>query len=124
MYTLYVCVAIGCQSFWAADRQAGTTFRQRPRWPAIVATQVKTKGARKISYAQFKDALVLVATKKGGSPDSVVETITSASGPLTNATQADYVKFHDNKVRPCCCRPPCVRINSISLGFICVVYDH
>lgn len=99
------------------------------RWPSAaasvqpsIATQVKPKGARKITFEQFLEALRQIATRKV--PDELLlftaETLTRLSkdlelahvedlvlaspGPMTQATQPDYVKFHDDKV---CCSTCC-----------------
>lgn len=86
--------------------------------------QAKTKGSQKITFAEFERALELVAEKKvwlhalalltnvaapsmttdksdimqGCSADDLKSKICSASGPKTQATTPDYVKFHDDKV--------------------------
>lgn len=59
---------------------------------------MKTKGARRITFAQFVDALGLVAAKKGMSLAAVVSAVLAADGPSVTGTRADYVKFHDDKV--------------------------
>jgi p25-alpha len=62
-----------------------------------VHVQVKVKGARKIGYQEFLLALDQIADKKGVSKEEIVQAITAAGGPVLNATQADAVKFHDDK---------------------------
>jgi len=62
--------------------------------------QVKTKGARKISFTQFMDALSLVASKTGISLSRAAQTVVAANGPSVSGTKAHYVKFHDDKVSP------------------------
>lgn len=59
--------------------------------------QVKTKGARKIKFAQFVDALGLIAAKNGVSLAEAAQTVLAAEGPSVSGTKADYVKFHDDK---------------------------
>ena len=59
--------------------------------------QVKTKGARKISFSQFMDALSLVASKTGVSLSAAAQTVVAANGPSVSGTRAHYVKFHDDK---------------------------
>ena len=61
--------------------------------------QVKTKGARKITFAQFMDALSLVASKRGVSLSKAAQTVVAVNGPAVSGTKADYVKFHDDKAR-------------------------
>ena len=93
-------------------------------------SQVKTKGARKISFLEFKKAVAAIAAKKvnthslqltsmsrqtvplefpfsilhsliyftqGLGAEAVEEVISNSGGPKTQATKADYVKFHDDK---------------------------
>ncbi len=62
--------------------------------------QVKTKGARKISFTQFMDALSLVASKTGISLSRAAQTVVAANGPSVSGTKAHYVKFHDDKASP------------------------
>ncbi|CAK0783737.1 hypothetical protein CVIRNUC_006936 [Coccomyxa viridis] len=59
--------------------------------------KVKTKGARKINFQQFVDALSLIAAKKGISLGEAADTVVAANGPCVSGTKADYVKFHDDK---------------------------
>lgn len=58
---------------------------------------MKTKGARKINFQQFVDALSLIAAKKGISLGEAADTVVAANGPCVSGTKADYVKFHDDK---------------------------
>ncbi|EIE22274.1 P25-alpha [Coccomyxa subellipsoidea C-169] len=58
---------------------------------------VKTKGARKIQFAEFEKALDLVATKKAIDRDELEKRLLASEGPKTQATKADFVKFHDDK---------------------------
>ena len=58
---------------------------------------MKTKGARKISFQQFVDALALIAAKRGASLGEAAGTVVAANGPCVSGTKADYVKFHDDK---------------------------
>ena len=62
--------------------------------------QVKTKGARKITFPQFVEALSLIAGKRGVSLREAAQTVVAANGPAVSGTKADYVKFHDDKARP------------------------
>lgn len=63
-----------------------------------ILSQVKTKGARRITFSQFADALALVAAKKGTPLAEVAGAVLAADGPSVSGTRADYVKFHDDKV--------------------------
>ncbi len=57
------------------------------------ALQVKAKGARKMTYPEFINALDHVAAKKRTTADAVAAAICGAAARI-NATQADFVKFH------------------------------
>lgn len=63
----------------------------------LIFAKVKTKTERRITFAQFLKGLELIAEKKGISPDDVSNTILSHGGPQFAGTQADHVKFHDDK---------------------------
>ena len=63
----------------------------------LIFAKVKTKGARKIDFAQFQTACEQVAAKKGVSMDFIKGKIAKAGGPQFEGTKADYVKFHDDK---------------------------
>lgn len=56
------------------------------------------KGARKIDYSSFLKALDHVAAKKGCAVDQIIATICKSGGPENNGTQAEAVKWHDDKV--------------------------
>ncbi|CAL5221465.1 g3660 [Coccomyxa viridis] len=59
--------------------------------------QVKVKGARKIGFGEFEKALEQVAAKKGIGMDELKEKLCANEGPKVQATQPDFVKFHDDK---------------------------
>uniref|UniRef100_A0A7S1RU28 EF-hand domain-containing protein n=1 Tax=Alexandrium catenella TaxID=2925 RepID=A0A7S1RU28_ALECA len=64
----------------------------------IIFNKVKNRGERKIDYEQFKDACISVATKRGSSVADVQMAVMKAHGPsMHGATQADSVRFHDDK---------------------------
>eukprot|EP00873_Tetraselmis_striata_P017380 jgi/Tetstr1/437644/TSEL_026311.t1 len=60
-------------------------------------TKVKEKGERRIDFRQFNVALDLMADKKGKSRDYVINKVLEAGGPTSNATQAQFSRFHDDK---------------------------
>eukprot|EP00200_Dunaliella_tertiolecta_P003493 CAMPEP_0202342964 /NCGR_PEP_ID=MMETSP1126-20121109/3300_1 /ASSEMBLY_ACC=CAM_ASM_000457 /TAXON_ID=3047 /ORGANISM="Dunaliella tertiolecta, Strain CCMP1320" /LENGTH=150 /DNA_ID=CAMNT_0048933989 /DNA_START=230 /DNA_END=682 /DNA_ORIENTATION=- len=62
----------------------------------LIFTKVKTKGARKINFAEFCAALEHVAAKKKVSVDEV-KNIISSSSAKTTGTIAEAVKYHDDK---------------------------
>eukprot|EP00892_Ulva_mutabilis_P004520 jgi/Ulvmu1/243/UM001_0247.1 len=63
----------------------------------LIFSKVKAKGARKIGFTEYQAALKLVAEKKGIEYDALVAKILAAGGPASSGTQADNVKFHDDK---------------------------
>eukprot|EP00873_Tetraselmis_striata_P020107 jgi/Tetstr1/440371/TSEL_028706.t1 len=71
----------------------------RPTDIDIIFARVKHRRDRTIMYPQFKEALTLVAAKKGKSYDEVVGLILNNSGgPVAaNATKARPTRLHDDK---------------------------
>ncbi|KAK9864155.1 hypothetical protein WJX84_003510 [Apatococcus fuscideae] len=64
----------------------------------LIFAKAKAKGAQKIAFSDFENALSLVAEKKGVSVEDIKSKIASTGGPkMNNTTQPDYVKFHDDK---------------------------
>ncbi len=63
----------------------------------LIFPKVKDKGARKITYAQFKEALKLCAAKKGMEVDALEDKIAETGGPTYSGTKAEAVKYHDDK---------------------------
>jgi len=61
----------------------------------LTFAKVVTKGQRRIDFHQFQNALRLIAEKKG--VDSVESIIAGSGGPILHGTQADAVRFHDDK---------------------------
>jgi len=61
----------------------------------LIFAKVVTKGQRRIDFNQFQNALRLIAEKKG--VDSVESIIAGSGGPILHGTQADAVRFHDDK---------------------------
>jgi hypothetical protein len=63
----------------------------------LTFTKAKDKTAKVISFDQFKEALRLIAQKKGTDYDTVASLVVASGGPTFSGTKADYVKFHDDK---------------------------
>ena len=61
--------------------------------------QFGAQGARRVSFDQFVQAMGLVAKKKGMPVSEVLAALLESQGPISSGTKADYVKFHDDKVR-------------------------
>eukprot|EP01066_Platyproteum_vivax_P001796 Platyproteum_vivax@DN12259_c0_g1_i1.p1 len=62
----------------------------------LIFTKVKSKGAKKINYKEFQEAMKQVAEKKKISLDDVKAQL-SKGGPVYAGTKADEVRFHDDK---------------------------
>merc|ERR1719401_769807 len=63
----------------------------------LIFAKAAPKGQRRITFAQFGAALGHVATKKGTSLEDVSSQVTDSGGPTLSGTQADAVRFHDDK---------------------------
>eukprot|EP00442_Polarella_glacialis_P028182 CAMPEP_0115067792 /NCGR_PEP_ID=MMETSP0227-20121206/11602_1 /TAXON_ID=89957 /ORGANISM="Polarella glacialis, Strain CCMP 1383" /LENGTH=425 /DNA_ID=CAMNT_0002453929 /DNA_START=34 /DNA_END=1311 /DNA_ORIENTATION=+ len=63
----------------------------------LAFTKVVEKGQRRISLRQFEAAARIIADKKGSSAAAVLEAIAHAGGPKLSGTQADAVRFYDDK---------------------------
>lgn len=63
----------------------------------LIFTKVKAKGAKSITYAEFENAIALIAEKKKLSMQELSAQIASASGPVYSGTRALPNKFHDDK---------------------------
>eukprot|EP00877_Chromochloris_zofingiensis_P014320 jgi/Chrzof1/9141/Cz03g37130.t1 len=64
----------------------------------IIFTMVKPKGAKKISWKEFVQALNLVAEAKGLTLAQLKAQLEECGGPAVNATTPDVVRFYDNCV--------------------------
>lgn len=63
----------------------------------LLFNRIKSKGARKVTFQQFRDlAVPEIATKKKVTPEAIIAQISAAS-PGNSGTVADAVKFHDDK---------------------------
>lgn len=63
----------------------------------LIFAKIKDKAERRITYDQFCKGLVLMAEKKGITGDDIKSAILNIGGPQFKGTQADAVKFHDDK---------------------------
>lgn len=63
----------------------------------LIFAKVKDKAERRITFAQFQKGLEHIADKKGSTVDDIITKVTSTGGPQFAGTQADHVKFHDDK---------------------------
>lgn len=63
----------------------------------LIFAKIKDKAERRITFAQFQKGLELIADKKGVPHEEVVEKLLTTGGPQFSGTQADHVKFHDDK---------------------------
>lgn len=63
----------------------------------LVFAKVVTKGHRRITLHQFEVALGMIAQKKGVDEDYIFRRVAESEGVLHAGTQADYVRFFDDK---------------------------
>ena len=63
----------------------------------MIFAKVKDKGSRKITFAQFEQAVELCAAKRGLSQAEMETTIMMSGGKRLTGTQAESVKLHDDK---------------------------
>ncbi|KAL3132079.1 hypothetical protein ABBQ32_008689 [Trebouxia sp. C0010 RCD-2024] len=63
----------------------------------IAFSKAKAKGARRMSFKEFENALELLAAGKGVSGQELRQQVAASAGPLCNATQAAAVRLHDDK---------------------------
>lgn len=63
----------------------------------VIFAKVKDKTSKVINYNQFNNAMKEIAKKKGTTYENLVEAIQKTGGAKYAGTQADYVKFHDDK---------------------------
>lgn len=55
----------------------------------LFALQAKTKGARKISFAEFHDCLAMIGERKHMSKSEIVDILLNSQGPIVIAAQSD-----------------------------------
>ena len=64
----------------------------------LIFSKIKPKGERKISYDVFRtQGLSEIAGKKGISVEELTTLIIGNGGPQSSGTQAEAVRFHDDK---------------------------
>ncbi len=63
----------------------------------LIFAKNKERTARKINYQQFMSALAEVAKKHSMTMQRLEEYILPHGGPVFAGTQADAVRFHDDK---------------------------
>lgn len=63
----------------------------------LIFAKVVTKGHRRITLHQFELALRMMAQKKGVEEDEIFRRVAESEGVLHAGTQADYVRFFDDK---------------------------
>ncbi len=83
-----------CRDCGLVDRKAVTSTEVD-----LAFARAKAKGARRLSFERFLDALALLAERKGASLAELAAAVLAARGPCVTGTRADYVKFHDDKAR-------------------------
>lgn len=63
----------------------------------LIFAKVKSKGARKINFTQFKTALDEIAKRKKVDVTDLTVLVEGSSGPEFHGTQTEAVKFYDDK---------------------------
>jgi len=63
----------------------------------LIFAKAKQKTERRITYAEFQNAVAMLAEKKGVTAEALTEKIVGAGGPTFTGTKADAVKFHDDQ---------------------------
>jgi hypothetical protein len=63
----------------------------------IIFAKVKDKGTRKLTLKQFKEALGLIAAKKGVTIEELEGQLLQSGGPVFTGVKTDNVKLHDDK---------------------------
>ena len=63
----------------------------------LIFAKVKDKGARKISFEQFDDALNHIGAKKGKTGYQIAGMLIKAGGPKWSGTKAEANRLHDDK---------------------------
>jgi len=63
----------------------------------LLFARVAGKGQRRITLAQFEQALEHIAQKKGTTGDAIRAAVAATGGPVLSGTQTDAVRFHDDK---------------------------
>eukprot|EP00217_Crustomastix_stigmatica_P002796 CAMPEP_0183819806 /NCGR_PEP_ID=MMETSP0803_2-20130417/64325_1 /TAXON_ID=195967 /ORGANISM="Crustomastix stigmata, Strain CCMP3273" /LENGTH=798 /DNA_ID=CAMNT_0026064695 /DNA_START=85 /DNA_END=2481 /DNA_ORIENTATION=- len=63
----------------------------------VVFTKAKPQGERKMVYEDFRLGLLAVSEEKGTSYDAIAAQVLASGGPASSGTQADAVRFHDDK---------------------------
>ncbi|KAK9838481.1 hypothetical protein WJX81_002091 [Elliptochloris bilobata] len=81
-----------CRDCGLVDRKAVTSTEVD-----LAFARAKAKGARRLTFERFLDALALLAERKGTSLADLAAAVLAARGPCVSGTRADYVKFHDDK---------------------------
>ena len=62
--------------------------------------RVTAQANKRLSYAQFLEALRYCADARGVDVPVLHERIANCDGPIVHATQADNVRFHDDRILP------------------------
>mmetsp|Transcript_44873 Transcript_44873/g.130718 ORF Transcript_44873/g.130718 Transcript_44873/m.130718 type:complete len:1266 (-) Transcript_44873:88-3885(-) len=63
----------------------------------IIFSKVVLRGQRRIDFQQFRDALQLIADRKGVSIAVVTRAVATSEGPVLKYTKAEAVRFYDDK---------------------------
>jgi hypothetical protein len=64
----------------------------------LVFAQIRSKGARVVTFEQFVSALAALAQRANLSLTDIVQQVLQSEGPVTRATETLSVRFYDDKV--------------------------
>lgn len=63
----------------------------------LIFTKVKAKGAKRLGFSEFEEAIKEVAKRKGVSVEEVVAKVSASEGPTFTGTKTEDVRFYDDK---------------------------
>eukprot|EP00929_Paragymnodinium_shiwhaense_P015733 TRINITY_DN123833_c0_g1_i1.p1 TRINITY_DN123833_c0_g1~~TRINITY_DN123833_c0_g1_i1.p1 ORF type:complete len:321 (+),score=71.08 TRINITY_DN123833_c0_g1_i1:63-1025(+) len=63
----------------------------------LIFARYRPKGARKIDFDGFQACITALASKKKMTEEEFIAKLCASSGPILNGTQAEAVKFHDDR---------------------------
>ena len=63
----------------------------------LIFAKVVSRGHRRIILRQFKEALRLIAERKGIDEEEICQRVAESEGVVHEGTTADYVRFFDDK---------------------------
>lgn len=65
----------------------------------LVFMRIVGRGARRIRFPVFKEALKIIAEKRGMAVEELEQTVVDMDRPIIHGTKAEAVRFHDDEAR-------------------------